>query len=328
MDTSEASEATSGAESLGEGVSFGNTEGIVAQDVDHAIGEIGISDTADYAGPSECFSQSAETCSQTLTGYEYNPMETVTTESLYEFAIESHELTSNFAIEHGKLEDVSRLEETRTTLRTLSEKTWGGHSMESQDIYINRDLINEAARHTENHEKMHSVSKQGFQQLETDSQLITVRTSGIHALVTEENKDTGEIIKSDYHRALNEGLTERYTLQMEREAYGTRIECGAHAYTDNMEYASALFDIAGEQAVDNAYFNGELAPLSQQINDLLGNEHAFSEFSKNVDLACQPIDYKMAPEDVQRAVEQRNEAKADLNQMLFEIARAQALSDK
>lgn len=327
MDTSEAAEATGGtAEGLGS-VSANSTEGIVAQDAQIGSEGLDCTDTTGDVGPSGSQAEALDT-HNTLSGYTYDPMETVSEESLQVFAAEANQTTSEFAQAHGKIEDASPLEETDVKLCRLPDKVYGGHSMDTQQIYVNDVLINEAAHHTLDHEHMHNVSKQGYQHFETDTQEITVKTSGIHAVVENINKESGEIEKSDYHRALNEGLTERYTLQMEREMYGDEVDCGVRAYTENMTYASALFDVAGEQVVDNAYFNGELGPLSQQMNDMLGDNEAWSEFSRNVDIVCAPIDHSMSPEDIEKAVEQKTEARENLDQILLEIAKVKGSGEK
>ena len=328
MDTSEAAEATGGtAEGFGT-VGASGAECINAQDAQAETEGINCGNMTENISSTGIMLETTDTYSHTLSGYAYDPMETVSDESIQEFSAEGYQLTSEFAFEHGKVEDVAPLEETDITLCKLPDKVCGGHSMETQDVYISNELINEGARHTTNHELMHRSSNQSQQYMETETQEFTIKTSGIHALVETVNKGTNEITLNDYHRALNEGLTERYTLQMEREAYGDELECGIRAYTENMEYAATLFDIVGEQSVDNAYFNGELAPLSQQMNELLGNDHGFSEFSKNVDIACSPIDYSMPYEEVQKALEQKVEAKEKIDQMLLEIAKANAAPDK
>lgn len=327
MDNSEAAEATGGtAEGFGN-ASANSTEGIIAQDAQTGTEGIDCADTTGDIGPSGAQSESLDT-HNTLSGYTYDPMETVSEESLQAFAAEANQTTSEFALAHGKTEDVSPMEDTDVKLCNLPERVYGGYSMDTQQVFINNELINEAALHTVDHEQMHSVSKQGYQHFETDTQEITVKTSGIHAVVENTNKENGETEKNDYHRALNEGLTERYTLQMEREVYGDEVDCGVRAYTENMTYASALFDVAGEQVVDNAYFNGELGPLSQQMNDMLGDNEAWSEFSRNVDIVCSPIDHSMSPEEVEKAVEQKNEARANLDHILLEIAKTKGEAEK
>lgn len=330
MDTSEsAATGVTGAESVSfSGGSESSSGGIESIDAQANIDGFAIDNSPGDIGPTGEYYCSESANNTTEFGYSYDPMETVSKESIQIIAQESFELTSNFAVEHGSEQEIAPLRATDISLRSLPDRVLGAHSMDTHDVFISDELINDAARHTTNHEFMHRASYQSYTSLETDQHTILTKTSGIHTLVEETDLDTGEVTKSDYYRELNEGLTEKYTLQAEREAYGEEIDCGIRAYSENMVYAAALSDAVGEQAIDEAYFNGDLHTLCQKVNDLVGNNEGFSSFAANVDIICSPIDYTMSPEDVQKAVAQKADARENLNQLLLEMAKAQCETEK
>ena len=173
----------------------------------------------------------------------------------------------------------------------------GGHSMDTGTIVCKNGLTNVQAAHVAQHEFTHKTSFQDSRVTETETSTISEKISGIHSLVRETSKTTGETtVKSDSNRALNEGFTERETLATEVETYGKVTDCGLMCYTQNMDYAAQLEALVGRDTVTAAYYSGELEGLTNAVNQLAKDESAWTSLNEKLDALCSSKEGKTAEE--------------------------------
>ena len=201
----------------------------------------------------------------------------------------------------------------------------GHRSPKTGTVYCRDDVTNRTAEHVTTHEFTHAASYQKTETLETDLQSITAQISGIRANVESLNKQTGEVEKSTYNRALNEGITEKATLEAEMEAYGYQPGASLKCYGPNMDYASQLESLVGKETVNDAYYNGNLKSLSSAVNELAQNESAWSSLNKQLDTVCSAVDPKNLTEEQRQAIDQ---AKQQLDELFAQMSKTKADLEK
>ena len=265
---------------------------------------------------------------------DYNSSDKVTEESLQTI---DHN-AKIVAVEHAKrsapdrTEALDRMlaEPSKAHVGAMSSRVAGSRNMESGEIMINRELSNKAAEHSDLHEHMHEASYQRSDIVETETQKIEATISGIHSLVTLTDKtDSGKIETHDFHRALNEGITEWETLAAEREVYGFEKGKEFHCYSTNVDYASQLADIIGDETIRDAYYNGNLERMSTAVNDLAKDETAFKALSAKLDDACKGYDMSQLTPEQQEATKKSIEAaKTELDSLLARMAQTKAEIDE
>ena len=236
----------------------------------------------------------------------------------------------NNAVEHAKNNsnaerqaELNVIRDTPNNARLADNRNsnaLGGHSMDTGAIVCRNGLTNAQAAHVAQHEFTHKTSFQGSRVTETESSTINERVSGIHVLVRETSKATGETtVKADSNRSLNEGFTERETLSTEVETYGKVTDCGLKCYTQNMDYASQLESLVGRETVTDAYYNGNLEALSSAVNQLAKDETAWTNLTEKLDTLCVSTEGK-TPEEL-AAIEN---AKIELDTLMARMAENKA----
>lgn len=238
------------------------------------------------------------------------------------------------AVDHAKRAAPDRTGELDAILAAPSKaqigntgpRVAGSRSMETGEITINKDLTNAMAEHTARHEHTHEASFQKSETVETDTQKVDVMISGIHSMVTLTDKTEGGKIETlDHHRALNEGITERETLAAEKEVYGFEKGKEFHCYSTNVDYTAQLADLVGNETIQDAYYNGNLAHLSAAVNDLAKDEEAFTTLSARLDEACKGYDMNnLTPEQQEAARQSIENARTELDTLLARMAQTKA----
>ncbi len=164
-----------------------------------------------------------------------------------------------------------------------------GHCDGTGRIYL-KDSSPEAIRHIVTHETMHRASFR-----ETDDSQIGVETyrSGIREVVFQ----NGRVVE-DSNQALNEGITELYSIQeMQRRGELSAI-ASFTAYPEACQKAYELHCIVGADTVQRAYFGGEKELLSSEIVRLnCGVPATWESYSSHIDT----LEYGTDPKQIRES---------------------------
>ena len=151
-----------------------------------------------------------------------------------------------------------------------------GHYDAEGRIYL-KEGTPEAVNHVTTHEAMHLTS---FKELDDSSVHREIYRSGIREVVYNEDGVT-----ENNNQALNEGITELYAVrEMQRRGELSSIEA-LSAYPEAQRKAYELQGIVGSEAIQKAYFGGEIESLTAEVNRLnYGDETAWERYSRNIDI--------------------------------------------
>ena len=164
-----------------------------------------------------------------------------------------------------------------------------GHCDAEGHIYIkegDEDVINHVAAH----ESLHFASFNEIYDCDPEN---TRFRMGISEITIDKNGET-----ENKNVALNEGITELYTLrELKRRGEENSIEA-VNAYSESTVKAYELSQLVGEEKVEKAYFGGDLRALEDEVIRLNnGDRTAWKRYSENVDI----LEYSDNPSEVKKA---------------------------
>ena len=198
--------------------------------------------------------------------------------------------------ENGKPELLSA-EQYHTRFPEASPAVLGHYDAEGK-IWM-KEGSPEVVHHVVTHEALHLSS---FNERVCDAGDRQVFRSGIRELTAD-----GDAVREDRNRALNEGITELYTmreLQLRGEMTAYR---SVSVYPEAQRKAYELQGLVGSECIRRAYFGGELEALQSEVVRLNGgDETAWERYSKNVDI----LEYGTEPEKVAAARQELNAQQA------------------
>lgn len=164
-----------------------------------------------------------------------------------------------------------------------------GHYDSEGRVFL-KDGDPETISHVTTHEAMHLSSYKETDDTKADHE---VYRSGIHEVVYDEDG-----LSEDNNRALNEGITEIYTLRELEKRGETEAVSAVTAYPEAQQKADELQRIVGDETIQKAYFGGDRELLESEVNRLsYGDETAWKRYSKNVDI----LEYGTDEEEITKA---------------------------
>lgn len=148
----------------------------------------------------------------------------------------------------------------------------------------------ETVNHVTTHEAIHLTS---FKELDDSNVHREVYRSGIREVVYNEYG-----IAENNNQALNEGITELYAVrEMQRRGEMSSIEA-LSVYPEAQRKAYELQGIVGSEAIQKAYFGGDIELLMDEVNRLnYGDKTAWERYSRNIDI----LEYSIDADEIQNA---------------------------
>lgn len=175
--------------------------------------------------------------------------------------------------------------------------------------------------HTATHETMHDLSFQKSRDVSGIAHQLPGQDipfsradseSGIHriekvAYPAADGTDLGREVH--FNRYLNEGFTELYTIE-EMQRRGEFPDFSS--YTEEVNWACAIRDKVGEEAVVNAYFGGDISSLKSKVDSMSDIPNAWRILNQNIDTyhsSLDPLEKKRCKETVDSIIMSLREPK-------------------